>query len=374
MRNGRYIQVLWVEDDPEITKAYPREADMLEGIELHPFPCWEDAEIELDNNYAKWDAIILDAKCRFRKNDADKAERFLSNVFPRIERIAFRKGRMIPWYVLSGQGEDDIRDLIPETNEWDKDWEMKINRRFYSKNGKITIGNKDKQERHCLFQRIRIQVESYNHKLQLEQNLYPNVFDSLNRLEVLGLDVEIGGILLNLLEPIHFQGTSNEDYNHRYIDLRKALEYTFRHMVDKGILPTIIVSKGKKDQVNLSWSSLFLGGDQPEEPSKCKDSDKKFWEKIERLTEYPILPKQLANWLKDAVFQIGGAVHTSEAEGEIAMNLDKYLPHIGGSPYMLRSLSMGLCDFILWYDNFLKEHPDEEMNAINFWKRRDEKM
>ena len=55
------------------------------------------------------------------------------------------------------------------------------------------------------------------------------------------------------------------------------------------------------------------------------------------------------------------------------MNLDKYLPNVGGSPYMLRSLTMGLCDFILWYDKLLKENPDEEMNAVKFWKEKSSK-
>lgn len=50
MRENKYIQVLWVEDDPLITSAYPNEADMVAGIELHAFPCWEDAEAELENN------------------------------------------------------------------------------------------------------------------------------------------------------------------------------------------------------------------------------------------------------------------------------------------------------------------------------------
>ena len=73
MRDNKYIQVLWVEDDPMITSAYPNEADMVAGIELHPFPCWEEAEVELERNYEHWDAIILDAKCKYRKDDADKA-------------------------------------------------------------------------------------------------------------------------------------------------------------------------------------------------------------------------------------------------------------------------------------------------------------
>ena len=58
MRENKYIQVLWVEDDPLITSAYPNEADMVAGIELHPFPCWEDAEIELENNYGRWDGTF----------------------------------------------------------------------------------------------------------------------------------------------------------------------------------------------------------------------------------------------------------------------------------------------------------------------------
>lgn len=374
MRDNKYIQVLWVEDDPMITSAYPNEADMVAGIELHPFPCWEEAEVELERNYEHWDAIILDAKCKYQKDDADKAEKFLSHVFPKIMTLAARKNRTIPWYVLSGQGEDDIRDLIPDTNEWDEDWFRIANRRFYSKNGKIKIGGEEKHERHALFNRIRAQVTYYRHELQIEYNLYPDVFSSLDRL---GLAGEVGYFLMPLLVPIHFDGTSNADYNHRYVDVRKALEGIFRHMVIMGILPPNIIAKNsKKESVNLSWSSLFLGGSQPEDPDSLSDydSEKKFWTKIERLTEGPIVPKQLADWLKSAIFQTGGAAHTTTADEEMAMNLEKYLPHVGGSPYMLRSLVMGLCDFILWYDNFTKTHPDEEMSALNFWRKRNSKF
>ena len=41
------IQVLWVEDDPQITRIYPMEAERY-GIELVPFGCWEEAEKALD--------------------------------------------------------------------------------------------------------------------------------------------------------------------------------------------------------------------------------------------------------------------------------------------------------------------------------------
>lgn len=365
MRNNKYIQVIWVENDPLITSAYPNEADMVAGIELHPFECWEDAETELQNNYDRWDAIILDAKCKYKKNDADKAEKFLSHVFPKIMTLAARKKRTIPWYVLSGQGEDDIRDLIPDTNEWDNDWMQIKNRRFYSKNGKVNIGGTEIHERHALFYRIKTHVTHYQHELQIKQHYYPDVFSAIDRL---GLQNSVGYYLMALLEPIHFQDTTNANYNHRYVDLRKSLEIIFRHMVNNGILPPVIIKKSNiKENVNLSWSNLLLGTKKPTKINDLPNNEKILWCKVTRNTENPILPKQLAHWLMTAIFQAGGAVHTTTGEEEITLNLDNYLPHVAGSPYMLRSLTMGLCDFILWYDSFLTKHPDPEINANNFW-------
>lgn len=371
MRDNKYIQVLWVEDDPMITAAYPNEADMIAGIELHPFSCWEEAEAQLEGNYEHWDAIILDAKCKYRKDDADKAEKFLSHVFPKIMTLAARKNRTIPWYVLSGQGEDDIRDLIPDTNEWDKDWLRITNRRFYSKNGKVTLGGVEKHERHALFNRIKTQVMYYRHEIQIEHDLYPDVFSALDRL---GLAAEVGYYLMPLLEPIHFNGTSNANYNRRYIDVRKALETIFRHMVKMGILPLIIIDGKEIEKVNLTWSSLFLGGKTSEDIDSLSKGERNFWKKVTRNTDGPVILKQLAVWLKEAIYQTGGAAHTTSLEEEIARNLDNYLPHVDGSPYMLRSLVMGLCDFILWYDNFIKAHPDAEINAVNFWTLKDSKF
>lgn len=373
MTDNKYIQVLWVEDNKALMDGYIQEADEFGDIELYPFTCWEDAEEALDSDYEKWDAIILDAKCCFKRGDADKAEKFLANVFPRIQKLGNIKKRFIPWYVLSGQGEDKIHDLIPEDIEWDASWENLTHRRFYHKSKKLKIGEEEKEERQWLFERIRLQVRHYRPDMQIENNLYPDVFHALDNL---GKDMaqDVGYHLMPLLIPIHFLGTTNEDYNRRYMDLRKCLEYIFRDMVKKGILPSFIVSKNEKDGVYLSWSSLFLGGKQSDNLEAVSEkSEKRFWSKVERLVEAPLLPKQLGQWLKAAVFQTGGAVHTSEAEAEITMNLDKYLPNVGGSPYMLRSLTMGLCDFILWYDKLLKENPDEEMNAVKFWKEKSSK-
>lgn len=371
MRNNKRIQVLWVEDDHMIISDLQEDALEIAEIDLHPFDSWEDAEPELERYYDRWDAIILDAKCKFKRTDPDKAPRFLTNVFRRIEYLAKMKNHSIPWYVLSGQGEDEIHDNIPVDIEWDADWERLSHRRFYKKSSTIKIGDNEMLESEALFRRIKNQVIHNNPELQIEYDEYPDVFHALDRL---GLECEVGFYLMPLLEPIHFHSTSSADYNRRYADLRKSLEHIFRHMVKMSILPPIIIGKNKKGNVNLSWSSLFLGGNQLENIETLPDSERKFWENVTRNTENPILPKQLSQWLKAAVFQAGGAVHTSTGEEEIAMNLDNYLPHVDGSPYMLRSLAMGLCDFILWYDNFVKENSDEEINAVKFWTLKKSKF
>jgi DNA-binding NtrC family response regulator len=58
--NENLIQVLWVEDDPNITRTYPLEAARY-GLQLVPFSCWEDAEKALVSEFERWSAIVLDA-------------------------------------------------------------------------------------------------------------------------------------------------------------------------------------------------------------------------------------------------------------------------------------------------------------------------
>lgn len=369
MYEQEYIQVLWVENDPKIISAYPREAEMFANLQLTPVSSWEEAKSLLEKEYNKWQAIILDAKCQYAKNDADLAARFLSRVFPELERYANRKGRTIPWYVLSGEGEEDIRELIPITRlDWDADWDDKVNRPFYSKNGKVIWGDSERYERRVLFERIRTYVIHYDYEFRLKNDICSDVFSVLRGLFDVGLDPMIEGFLVSLLEPIYFNTATAEDYNHLYIDFRKSLEIIFRNMVSNGILPPIVLSKSKnKDEVNLSWSSKFLGSEPPKNIKEAKDDDRKFWGQVKRNIATPLLPRQLAEWLRSAVFQVGGAAHTSEMEEQKCMNLEKYLEHVNQSPYMLRSLTFGLCDLIIWYNNFLKENIDKDTKSLNLW-------
>ena len=51
-----FIQVLWVEDDPVVTQSYPLKAGKF-GLQLVPYPCWDDAKAALESDYDRWSAI-----------------------------------------------------------------------------------------------------------------------------------------------------------------------------------------------------------------------------------------------------------------------------------------------------------------------------
>ena len=104
MRAYDLIQVLWVEDDPNVTDSYPQEAEIY-GLELVSFPCWDDAKEALVRDFDRWSAIILDAKCKYHRDSKDNAIVFLREALDDISTICEKKGRMVPWYVLTGGDE-----------------------------------------------------------------------------------------------------------------------------------------------------------------------------------------------------------------------------------------------------------------------------
>lgn len=362
------IQVLWIEDNPGIVDAYQRQASRF-GLNLVHFPYWEDAEAALRSDYNSWQAIILDAKCPVRQNDVDDADAFLSFAIDSIREIASERRRLIPWYVLSGDAERPIDRIIPPSRKkWDGDWDMKVHRPFYSKRAEIEFGGEEIPERHVLFKRIKSYVELYDQEMVLKHNLYPEVFNATTRLLEKGVDADVERFLIQLLAPVHFPGISNQEYNGRYYCLRKMLEHIFRHMRSMKILPPNIKRDG---EINLSWCSSFLGGEFDE--NGVPKSDKKFWKQVSRNTEgnAPILPKQLAEYVKLAVFESGGALHTSDEESN-KMDFDFYVKYLDNSPYMLKAFALASCDFLLWYDKYLSENPDKEDNSLK-WTIKGEK-
>lgn len=330
-----FLNVLWVENDPEVLTAYPIEAEFF-GLHLHAFECWDDALQALSSDYDKWDAIILDAKCKHHKDSADNATRFLIEVSNSLTRLNSEKKRQINWYILSGGSEQEISDLIPcERDKWDGDWPKK----FYSKN----------TDREMLYRRIRYHVK-HSDSTNLKTVLYRSVFEAIQKAN---LDEEVEFLMTDLLMPIHFEEINNLDYNNRLSMVRKVIEYIFKSMIKNGILPeSFYIGRSGKKEINLSWSSLFLSG-KPDPKSNV-------------ITDKIIFPQVLGNNVKNMIFGTGAYVHTEEKEREDTQRIHEYLQMTGESSYLVRSYAMQLCDFILWYNSYLKQHPDKEINRL-YW-------
>lgn len=71
--SGIRYKVLWVDDlsgtqDEIFATGFESVADE-KGIDLIPFTNWEEAELELKKNFKSYSSIILDANCKYGKDD-----------------------------------------------------------------------------------------------------------------------------------------------------------------------------------------------------------------------------------------------------------------------------------------------------------------
>lgn len=342
MQSKDFIQVLWVENDPEIIEAYPIEAEEL-GLQLVPFTCFDKAYAALRDDYNRWDAIILDAKCKIHDNSMDKATPFLTHSISVLAELAREKNKTINWYILSGQGEELISDSIPPTRlAWDKDWTDSKNKSFYSK----------ESDREILFMRIRTHYRN-KAEFQISNDLYNPVFKAIEECK---LDDEVYTKMEDLLIPIHFNTVDGSYYNKMFTDVRIVIEWIFRSMIVNGILPpSLLLKKKGKDGINLTWASKFLAG-EPDMKSNLLIIGNKI-----------VFPKVIADIVKNLIYFSGSKEHTTEESKEDSLNVAEYLRYVGETPYLLRSLTMQLCDVIVWYANYLKEFPDSIENSKN-WK------
>ena len=85
-----------------------------------------------------------------------------------------------------------------------------------------------------------------------------------------------------------------------------------------------------------------------------------------------ILPKELSRIMKVMVNIIPPFCH-SDSGIEDNVRKKEYMTSVENSTFLLKSFTLQFCDLILWYHNYLREHPDKEENAKN-WEVIDEKQ
>lgn len=350
--NDNLIQVLWVEDDPQITLTYPIEAAQY-GIQLVPFSCWEDAEKALVSDFKRWSAIVLDAKCKYKHDSHDNAAVFLTQAMHAIDKICGEHHSILPWFVLSGGSEEELNDLIIDSREeWDGDWKQK---KYYSKT----------TDRDILFHRIPYKAR-VSPEMQIRLVYYPDVFSAIQKTN-LGDDVEI--YMEELLLPIHSNNYTGKEYNEKMIYVRKCIELIFHSMAKHGILPNKKQGEeyvmndilARKDSCNISWCSWIIAGRNvyDKDGNMIIESSKN------------ILPPVLRESFQRLIEISGSFVHAffkdeNKEQKTNSRQTSVFLESIWNAPYLLRGMTMELCNIILWYANYLENNCDEELNALNW--------
>ena len=348
--NENLIQVLWVEDDPQITLTYPIEAAQY-NLQLVPFGCWKDAEEALVADFNRWSAIILDAKCKYKHDSHDNAAVFLTQAIHAIDTICTNHHRIIPWYVLSGGSEEELNDLIIDSREeWDGDWKAK---KYYSKT----------TDRDMLFHRI-----PYHARVSLEMQIrlvyYPDVFKAIKKAN---LDVDVENYMEDLLLPFHAIYNKEQDYNDQMTKVRKCIEFIFQSMAQHGILPNkrqgdayimddILVDR--RGGINNTWCSNIIAG--------VSINKKEFV--IKSINILPNVLKDSFQRLIEISASYEHAVNKNATDEQLrnSRQTSVFLDSIGNAPYLLRGMTMELCNIILWYSSYLEEHGEEERNALNW--------
>lgn len=334
MKHYDLIQVLWVEDDKSIIETYIERAEDF-GLELSPRCCWDDAKDALENDYDRWSAIILDGMCKRHKNSADNAIEFLREALKDISVLAEKKGRVIPWYVLTGGAPEQVSDSInDERLKWDREWTASSGRKFYSKNTDTGV----------LYTRIK-NVAQESARLQIQMTHHA-VFEAI---EECGIDKEASIILENLLIPVHFPNdVLATNYNKQFNEARKCLEHIFKSMSCYGILPNW------GGEVNINWSCCILGG----QDCKMKNNNNL------------IVKNNNTNWRKSFHAQLFWNLATT-LNSASHPGFERYLKSVNNSTYLLKSIALQLCDAILWYQNYLRGHNNIQENSRN-WQVIDE--
>jgi hypothetical protein len=337
------IKVLWVEDDPDVLGSYPEEAWGY-GLELDSRLCWDDAKSALESDFDSWSAIILDAKCKYHRDSADNAVEFLREALDDISTICEKKGRIIPWYVLTGGSETEVSDSINDKRlKWDSEWTETRHKKFYSKN----------VDRESLFDRIKTHAQKSS-RIQIRE-MYPDIYEQLSK-----FNADACEAILRILEAIHFPN-SHPDFNPKYYfnPLRQALEHIFRSLGKVYIIPDTFFSN---DRVNINQCFMFIIGNEADKLGYKHEGGE-------------IAPRHIRDMMS-LIYNLGNACshsfefsHPTELSEDEIQNYDNQIKITGGnSKFLIFSMALQFCEILQWMNNYIKNHPDKEENRKKWVK------
>ena len=313
-------KVIWIDDEWDKMIAFKDECEIIHQIHLEPFRTQKDGMEELDRNLNAWDAVILDAKM-FDQSDINEVPKLdgLRNAINHINQLSLR--RKIPYFISTGQ--PDLMD----------------NETFEQGFGRYFVKGKDD---------IKL-IEEIKREIDNSPRRQVRVFyqDAIMQIDV--ISQKASEVVLDIFESMHYPD-SHPDFNPilYYNQLRQILEYVYRAANKVAIIPDECISIN--DEVNLNQCCHYLSGNDAN-VLKIRYDGKR------------IIPKHIQDMMF-LILTLGNInSHTTKLSEDDERHLITYIhDNVYNSRYLIYSLTLQLCEIVMWMNHYISEHPNREEN------------
>lgn len=315
--------VIWFDDEYDSLEILKEQAT-INGINHFGFANAEQGILDLEKNYQKYDAVIIDGLFYRKAGQSGdvKTDSALADVFQKLDNLKDRK--IIPSFILSGQA-----SFTKELNPFAKHYKEN---KVYDKQNETDL--------ELLWRDIKAEAD-----LMDDTQIRHQFNEVFNNCDSLCINDEYQHFIITILKSIKYNTRIDEMIY--FAQLRKIIEVLFRRSEKAGLLHANCIKSG---EVNLSESSLFLSGLPTRYTAvTCKK---------------PHFPGIIAESVKRIIFITGAAVHTEDEDIKSAKISIEELRKTTKTPFLIYSLVFQLMDIINWFKKYIDENPDKEKNQL----------
>lgn len=335
MENKTLTKVMWLEEDLFEAENFIEDA-LNYDLEVVRFTCWEDAINSITENPKKWEAIVLDPKCKLYGGDYPNPKRFLPQVFCDITALSIKNDIIYPWYIFTNLPPIEFQELVIKDRErFDRDWE----RPYY-------IIDQDAKR---LLTNIKNQT-SNRERTKIREGVHKDMFEKLAQLS--GFSQGFTKEDIASMEDLMISIYENKDSNRcNFVNLRKIIEGLFKSMIYFNIVPNNI--RNENGEINLTSYCRILSG--KDHYGKSYILKEKFLDEVAVSNLWMIL--EICN---------GSSHAKSTNDNTVRKDVNKYLA-ITGTKNLLHACTLMLADIILMYCHNIIKHSAEIQSGTSFW-------
>ena len=338
MNTKKIYNVVWF-DDQYATLIGIQEQAHLNGIKLYGFSNAKDGIEELEKNLEKYDAAIVDGL--FYKEPGQTGDTTSPHALFEVGKkiVELQPKKVLDWFILSGQTSfTKDKHLFAEA----------------FKNNKVYDKNKDEDLKELWKD---IQEAADKQPLTQIRHKHQKVFDVCTK-NYIGEDAS--KYLMPILYSMEHPHETFDDEQH-FNGLRKILEHVFRASNKFGFLHDDCITKRG---VNLTWSSLFMKGEDNKNMRDKKINKSK--------RHFSVLLGKMVDLLRDVTCSAShteqdGSYIEEDKENKAKTNYYEYKDQIQ-SNYLLYSLTFQTMDLLLWFKKYADDNHEVAKNKLEWNK------